>query len=175
MILTEDQTLALLKGQTVYNCFLVKQRIGYPFFKNDSSPLGNIISFQAPVEIGNLSIQRAIIFCGELLNTSMFAGVCFHRVFLNQVGTILSEKINKECFVDEEAVVVDNKQATISILNRYKDNVLFHIILPEITNQESLYQLQFKFEEAQEFKQTIINSFNYLLHSLHLETQRDNF
>lgn len=175
MILTEEQTLKLLGKQTKYNCFLIKQRIGYPFLKNESSPLGNMISFQSPVEMGSVSIQRGIIFCGELLNVSMFAGVCFLKVFLNQLGTLLSQKINKDCYINEEAIMIDDKQCSISIVNRYKDDVLFHIILPEITEQQSLYQLQFKFEEAQEFKQTVINSFNYLLYSLHLETQRDNF
>ena len=120
-------------------------------------------------------MQRGIIFCGELLNVSMFAGVCFHKVFLTQVGTILSQKINKDCYTNENAIVIDDKQVSVSILNRYKDDVLFHIILPEICTEKSFYALDFKFEEAQAFKQEVVDSFNYLLYNLHLETQHDNF
>lgn len=178
MILTEQQTINLLAGNSEYDCKLINRKFGYDVFRDSVSPVANIICFQSPIRVGELGFTRAVIVCGELLNYDLLAGICFYRLYLAQVGTILAEKLNKECLINENVLLIDQKQACISIINKRKDTVLFHLIIPDVLKDgeqsKSFHQLDLSFEDTVDFKEKLVDSFYYLTRSVFIESQRDN-
>ena len=178
MILTEQQTIRLINGEPEYNCSLINRKFGYDVFKDSVSPVANAICFQSPIKVGSLKFARSITVCGELLNYDLLAGICFYRLYLAQVGSLLSEKINAECLVNENVLMIENKQACISIINKRKDTTLFHLIIPDVIDSkeqaEQFYQLNLTYEDTVAFKESLIDSFYFLTHSIFLESQRDN-
>ena len=105
----------------------------------------------------------------------MFGGVCFQRLYTTQLGSLLSVITGKECFVDESCVFADGIQASLSVTNKIKDSVVFHIIFPIDTELEEFSKLSLSEEDMQTFKTNCIESFKHLTKSVFLETQRDNF
>jgi hypothetical protein len=178
MILTEQQTINLLSGERYYNCSLATQKFAYKVFEDNSSPLGNIICFQSPIQLGNLKFTRAIILCAEIPLYDYLAGICFFRLYLTQIGSILSEKLKKDCYVNENVLFVEEKQASISIINKVKESVLFHLIIPDVLSDEEnsklFFQTDMTYEDTVEFKEQSVNYFHYLTKSIFLEQSRDN-
>ena len=175
MILNEEQIKTITNQERVYQCGLINHRFSHLFLGEDISPLGNTIAFETKVEIGSLTLEKALIVCGELPNTSMFGGVCFQRLYATQIGSLLSVFTGKECFIDESCIFADGKQASLSITNKVKDSVLFHIIFPIETPIKELDKLVLIDEKMMEFKTNCEDSFKHLTKSIFLETQRDNF
>ena len=175
MILTPDQAKQLYSPNGYYECDLVKQRFGYSFFRDEVSPLGNIICFTAPTQVGPLVLKNALVIACELPNTNIFGGVCFQRLYSARVGTIISEVVGKDCYVDEGCLICDNKQISLSLVNRSKDSILFHNIIALETDFEEMGTLDLGEEQLKALKEQAIISLNYLLKSIFIESQRDNF
>lgn len=175
MILTTEQTQFLCKPASYYECQLIKRRFAYEFFGNNIFPLGSIVSFSAPVKIGPLILESALVFACELPNIDSFGGVCFYRLFNAQLGTILSDLIQKDCFVNDDSLFVEDKQLTINITNTIKSSVLGHIIVPLNYHQEELFVLTLSEEDVLAFQEKVIANFKQLLYNIFIETQRDNF
>jgi hypothetical protein len=175
MILNEQQILAISDEEQIYQCGLINRRFAHLFFGEDISPFGNIIVFESKARIGPLYLKKALIIGGELPNTSMFGGVCFQRLYTTQLGSLLSVITGKDCFVDESCIFVDGVQASLSVTNKIKDSVVFHIIFPIDTELEEFSKLSLKEEDMKAFKTNSIEAFKHLTKSVFLETQRDNF
>ena len=173
MNLNERQIDALC-SDGAYSCSLTKTKFGHAIFQETMSPLGNIICFRAPTIIGKLHLEDALVLCGELLNTDIFGAACFQRLFSVQLGSILSSLIQDDCFIDESCMFVDNKQVSITLLNKVKDCCIFHIIFSLNSSNSNLYQMQIEEETLEKFKISAIDSFNQLTKSLFLQIQRDN-
>jgi hypothetical protein len=175
MILSEQHIQSITNEDGVYQCGLINRRFAHLFFGEDTSPIGNVVVFESKTEIGSLSLENALVVCGELPNTSMFGGVCFQRLYATQIGSLLSVITGKECFVDESCIFTDGVQASLSITNRIKDSITFHIIFPTDSAREELCSLALKQEDMNAFKENAIEAFKHLTKSIFLETQRDNF
>ena len=175
MILNEQQTIAILDEEQIYQCGLIDRRFAHLFFGENISPLGNLIVFESKVSLGPLYLKKALIIGGELPNTNMFGGICLQRLYTTLLGSLLSVITGKECFVDESRVFVEGVQASISITNKIKDSVVFHIMFPIDTEVEELSKLSLNEKDMQTFKTNCIESFKHLTKSIFLETQRDNF
>lgn len=175
MILNEQQLQAITNKDGTYQCGLINRRFAHLFFGEDTSPFGNVIAFESKAEIGSLILENALVICGELPNTSMFGGVCFQRLYATQIGSLLSVIAGKECFVDEGCIFADGVQASLSVTNKVKDSIAFHIIFPIDTATEELCNLTLNQEDMSAFKENAIEAFKHLTKSIFLETQRDNF
>jgi hypothetical protein len=175
MILNEQHIQSITNEDGVYQCCLINRRFAHLYFGEDTSPIGNVIVFESKTEIGSLILENALIICGELPNISMFGGVCFQRLYATQLGSLLSVITGKEYFVDESCIFTDGVQASLSITNRVKDSVAFHIIFPIESVKEELYSLILKEEDMNTLKENAIEAFKHLIKSIFLETQRDNF
>lgn len=173
MILSEQQTKQLTKNEP-YDCALVKQQWAYQILREQTSPLGSIIAFQTPLQMGALNLDKVLVVAGELPNTNSFGGVAFLRLFSAQVGSLLSELIQKSCHVDESSIFVEQQQCSISVTNKFKDSFLFHLIF-STGKSESLHNINLPEEDMQKFQTAIVDSFHFLTKSIFLETQRDNF
>jgi len=175
MILDDQQTQQLTNNGT-YECAFTKQRFAVNVF-DDPSPLGDIIVFEAPLAIGPIKFDKSLVLCGELPNTNIFGGVCFQRLYSAQVGSILSQLLEKPCYVNENCLFVEEKQTSITVVNQVKTSVLFHIFFPITVSEngdQGLFELKLENKKLEEFKQHCINCFYQLTKSLFVETQRDN-
>jgi hypothetical protein len=175
MILNEEQ-IKHITNEGSYECVLSKQRFSTAFFE-DPSPLGSIITFESPVAIGPVEFKKSLVICAELPNTNIFGGVCFQRLYSAQLGSILSNFLNKPCYVNENCLFVDQEQASIVVVNQLKTSIMIHIFLPIIVSEDGnngLYEIKLVEDKMKELKEHCVNSFHHLTRSLFLETQRDN-
>lgn len=89
--------------QDVYNGDLIHDRFAYKFYRKNTSPIGNIVAFVAPMDVTTNLIdledtlandyihsQRAINFCWEINNLDRFGAVCFQRYFNTKLAEMLT-------------------------------------------------------------------------------------
>ena len=171
-----DQT-RLLTADGIYDCCLVQQRFAYKLFNNSVSSMGDVVLFSAPTKIGPLALNDAIIVAAELPNATMFGGVCFARLYAAQFGSILSSLLDLKCTVDESCLFVNDKQASLTMINQVKDSVLINFVFPllEGNTEEAFYTFKLNEEQRSDFENSAIHSFNQLVRSVFIETRRDNF
>ena len=175
MILTNEQIRPLLNDQGFYDCRLVQQRFALKIIGESVSPLGDVLCFEAPVLIGPLALQRALVLAVELPSTDLFGGVCFQRLYATMLGSLLSTIGGKNCFVDESCIFAEGVQASLCMLNNIKDSIVFQIVFPMETDREELCKLDLRNERLEEFKFNAIESFKHLTKSIFIETRRDTF
>ena len=178
MILNETQLQTICTNTNehrIYECILAKQKFAHALLKEQMFPLGNVISFNEATKIGPLMLNKALVFCAELLNTNTFGAACFQRLYSAQLGSILSEICKKDFYISENCIFLEEKQCTITTVNKVKDDAVFHIIFPIETNHEELHLLDLTEEDLKQFQTSAIDCFYDLLRSVFLETQSDNF
>lgn len=172
MILNDEQTTIV--ANPTYECLFTKQKFGRAFFRDEVSPLGNIITFVSSCKIGPLIFGKSIVICGELLNTDMFGAACFQRLYAAQLGSLLFSYHKKDSVMDEGVIFVDGKQFSLSSVNKVKSDTTFHIFFPLETSNEHFTTLELINEQVAEIQQHAVDCFNKLTKSVFLETQRDN-
>lgn len=175
MILTNEQINAITNENGLYEWSFVNRRFSHLFFNENISPIGNIIAFEAKAELGPVHFNKALILCGEIINTSMFGGVCFQRLYSTQLGSLLSVITGKRCIVDASTIIANEIQATIAITNRVNDSVVFHIVFPIETSNKDFDELNLSEKDMTDFKINAVESFKHLTKSIFVETQYDNF
>jgi len=144
MIITREQ-LKEVFGEDLYGGVEIHDRFAYKFFKKDVNPLGNIISFIAPMEVtANLidledSLNKdyiysdlAMNFIMEIPNKDIWGGVLFQRLLNAQVGSLLCTKyLQTEGYVDGDDIMVkwgdEHKKASVSIAAEKNGAVLIHL------------------------------------------------
>ena len=144
MIISRDQ-LKEVFGEDLYGGVEIHDRFAYKFFKKDVSPLGDIVSFIAPMEVtANLidledSLNKdyiysdlAMNFIMEIPNKNIWGGVLFQRLLNAQVGSLLCERYLKaEGYVDGDDIMVKEgdqyKKASVSIAAEKNGAVLIHL------------------------------------------------
>lgn len=173
MILNEEQT-KIITSSGVYGCELMKQQWSYALLGAEMSPLGNIIVFESPLQTGKLELEKVMVVAAHLPNTNSFGGVSFLRLYSAQIGSLLTHILQKNCYVDQNNIFVEDKQASITITNKLKDSFLFHIIF-STGQSEGLYSLAIEDQAKEQLKTQIVDSFHFLTRSIFLETQRDSF
>lgn len=98
----------IINDQKIYDGSFIHKRFAYKYFRDKTLPIGNIVSFVAPVEVTlNLidledSLEQDFIysesmvnFCWEIPNLDPFGAVCFQRLFNTSIANILFKQINK--------------------------------------------------------------------------------
>ena len=144
MIITREQ-LKEVFGEDLYGGCQIHDRFAYKFFKKEVNPLGNIVSFIAPMLVTDNLIDledslnkdyiysdMAMNFIMEIPNQKIWGGVLFQRLLNAQVGSLLCSKyLNKEGYVDGDdiMIVADNgdKKASVSIAAEKNGAVLIHL------------------------------------------------
>jgi len=98
----------IINDQKIYDGAFIHNRFAYKYFRDRTLPIGNIVSFVAPVEVTlNLidledSLEKDYIysesmvnFCWEIPNLDPLGAVCFQRLFNTSIANILYKAINK--------------------------------------------------------------------------------
>jgi hypothetical protein len=177
MILNTEQTNLILNENKLYDCCLLTQQFAFKFFKQSTSPLGNVVAFTAPLKMENVRMEQALVFAAELQNVSPFALACFQRLFTVQLGTILTNFTGKDYFMDENSLFLEDKQINLTLLNTVKTSGIFHLIFPIVMTYKDylkIFDLIDLGEKATEFVTEGISCFNYLLNNIFISTCRDN-
>jgi hypothetical protein len=144
MIITRDQ-LKEVFGEDLYGGCQIHDRFAYKFFKKEVNPLGNIVSFVAPMLVTDNLIDledslnkdyiysdMAMNFIMEIPGKDIWGGVLFQRLLNAQVGSLLCGKyLNKEGFVDGDDIMIETdngpKKASVSIAAEKNGAVLIHL------------------------------------------------
>jgi hypothetical protein len=177
MILTDEQVAEVVNEQGIYDCKLVVQHFAYKLLRDQVSPLGDIFCFEAPVMIGPLFVDRALVLAGELPDTNMFGAVCFQRLYATQLGSLLSVLTGKDYYVDDSCLFSDGvAQSSLVITNKVKDSVVFNMIFPVVMNQHAeRFSMLDLGDLMADFKYNAIESFKHITKTVFVETRRDNF
>jgi len=144
MIITRDQ-LKEVFGEDIYGGCQIHDRFAYKFFKKDVNPLGNIVSFIAPMLVTDNLIDledslnkdyiysdMAMNFIMEIPGRDIWGGVLFQRLLNAQVGSLLCSKyLQTEGYVDGDDIMVkwgdEHKKASVSIAAEKNGAVLIHL------------------------------------------------
>lgn len=172
MILTDKQTAAFKAENEAYNGIFLKQNFGYKFFKADVSETGNIIVFESPIDMGMLNLPNSLVICGELFNANAFTGVTFCRLYMTQIGSILSQFTNNNWYLNSDCLFMEETQSSLSFVNEVKNSACFHIIIPLEKNNLNLEPLPT--EHITTIQEHLVTSFNFLVKDICLQTHRDN-
>lgn len=145
MIINREQ-LKEVTGCDYYDGSALHCRQAYKFFRKEVSPLGNIISFIAPmvVEGDNLidledSLNKDFIYSESAMNfimeipgKNLWGGILFQRLLNAQIGSLLCSKyLQTEGYVDGDDIMVmwgdEAKKASVSIAAEKNGAVLIHL------------------------------------------------
>jgi len=144
MIITREQ-LKEVFNEDLYGGVEIHDRFAYKFFKKEVNPLGNIVSFIAPMLVTDNLIDledslnkdyiysdMAMNFIMEIPNKDIWGGVLFQRLLNAQVGSLLCEKyLQTEGYVDGDDIMVkwgdEHKKASVSIAAEKNGAVLIHL------------------------------------------------
>lgn len=173
MILTTEQISNLLDENGFYKCQLITRQLGYDIFGDDVSPLGNILCFEAPIVIGEIKLSRALVLTAQVSNVNSFGGICFQRLYCAQLGSLLCSSLEKEGYVKESSIYMEDHLASITITNQIKNAFVFKVIF-SLEDSQPVLKLDFSPEKLEEFKRDAVASFEHLNKSIFLQTQRDN-
>lgn len=144
MIINREQ-LKEVFGEDLYGGVEIHDRFAYKFFKKEVNPLGNIVSFIAPMLVTDNLIDLedslnkdyiysdlAMNFIMEIPNKDIWGGVLFQRLLNAQVGSLLCSKyLQTEGYVDGDDIMVkwgdEHKKASVSIAAEKNGAVLIHL------------------------------------------------
>lgn len=192
MIINRDQ-LKEVFGEDIYGGVEIHDRFAYKFFKKDVNPLGNIVSFIAPMLVTDNLIDledslnkdyiysdMAMNFIMEIPNKDIWGGVLFQRLLNAQVGSLLCEKyLNKEGYVDGDDIMIvtenDDKKASVSIAAEKNGAVLIHLGINIDAGPKApsfAYSTELNEEQAKAFMTDVEIIFYSILKDVHVATTK---
>ncbi len=192
MIINRDK-LKEVTGSDYYCGVAIHDRFSYKFFKKSVNPLGNIVSFIAPMEVtANLidledSLNEDFIysdsamnFIMEIPNQKIWGGVLFQRLLNAQVGSLLCSKyLNTDGYVDGDDIMINTefgpKKASVSIAAEKNGAVLIHLginINAGSRAPDFAYSTNLSEEQAHEFMSDVEGIFNSVLSDVFVATTK---
>ena len=192
MIITREQ-LKEVFGEDLYGGVEIHDRFAYKFFKKDVNPLGNIVSFVAPMLVTDNLIDLedslnkdyiysdlAMNFIMEIPNKDIWGGVLFQRLLNAQVGSLLCEKYLKtEGYVDGDDIMVvsgvEPKKASVSIAAEKNGAVLIHLGINIRAGERApsfAYSTNLSEDQAYEFMADVEQIFHSILSDVFVATTK---
>ena len=189
----------IITDQKIYDGSFIHTRFAYKFYRDRVLPIGNIVSFIAPVEVTlNLidledSLEKDYIFsesmvnfCWEIPNLDPFGAVCFQRLFNTAIANTLYKIINKpiemkgdDIMVHAEhnqgGIVQQKGKASVSITYS-KDNVAIGHTGVNITAGKSAPAFAFSTkltpEQAEKFQKSVNEQFYQMVDNIFIATTK---
>lgn len=178
----------------IYNGEEIHQRFAYTFFRDKVIPTGNIVSFRAPMQVTDNLIDLedalnkdfiysddAINFLIEIPGQNLFSGVCFQRLFIAQIGSLLCAQYlnNVEGYVDGDDIMVKDgeefKKASVSIACEVNGAVLIHIGINVKAGDKApsfAYSTNLDDENVEKFTKNVIEMFYTLTRDIFIATTK---
>lgn len=192
MIITREQ-LKKVTGCDYYDGSVIHNRFAYKFFKKQCNPLGNIVSFIAPMEVTDNLIdledsinkdfiysESAMNFIMEIPNHDIWGGVLFQRLLNAQVGSLLCSKyLQIDGYVDGDDIMINTpdgyKKASVSIAAQKNNAVLIHLGININAGKKApsfAFSTMFNDNVAQEYMLEVERIFNYILADVFVATTK---
>lgn len=189
----------IINDQKVYDGSFIHKRFAYRYFRERTLPIGNIVSFVAPVEVTlNLidledSLEKDYIysdsmvnFCWEIPNLDPFGAVCFQRLFNTSIANILHRIINKpiEMKGDDIMVHAEHNQggiiqtkgkASVSITYSKENVAIGHTGVNVIAGKRApafAYSTNLTPEQTVQFQNEVINQFYAMVDNIFVATTK---
>jgi len=122
--------------QDIYNGDLIHDRFAYRFYRKNTSPIGNIVAFIAPMDVTTNLIDledtlandyihshKAMNFCWEINNLDRFGAVCFQRYFNTKLAEMLTNIRGLKYYMKGDDILVDIKGINSDVLSTVKASV----------------------------------------------------
>jgi len=189
----------IITDQKLYDGSFIHTRFAYKYYRDRVLPIGNIVSFIAPVEVTlNLidledSLEKDYIFsesmvnfCWEIPNLDPFGAVCFQRLFNTAIANTLYKIINKpiemkgdDIMVHAEhnqgGIVQQKGKASVSITYS-KDNIAIGHTGVNITAGKSAPAFAFSTklnpEQAEKFQKSVNEQFYQMVDNIFIATTK---
>lgn len=189
----------IITDQKIYDGSFIHTRFAYKYYRDRVLPIGNIVSFIAPVEVTlNLidledSLEKDYIFsesmvnfCWEIPNLDPFGAVCFQRLFNTAIANTLYKIINKpiemkgdDIMVHAEhnqgGIVQQKGKASVSITYS-KDNVAIGHTGVNITAGKNAPAFAFSTkltpEQAERFQKSVNEQFYQMVDNIFIATTK---
>ena len=189
----------IINDQKVYDGSFIHKRFAYRYFRDRTLPIGNIVSFVAPVEVTlNLidledSLEKDYIysdsmvnFCWEIPNLDPFGAVCFQRLFNTSIANILHRIINKpiEMKGDDIMVHAEHNQggiiqtkgkASVSITYSKENVAIGHTGVNVVAGKRApafAYSTNLTPEQTVQFQNEVINQFYAMVDNIFVATTK---
>lgn len=189
----------IINDQKVYDGSFIHKRFAYRYFRERTLPIGNIVSFVAPVEVTlNLidledSLEKDYIysdsmvnFCWEIPNLDPFGAVCFQRLFNTSIANILHRIINKpiEMKGDDIMVHAEHNQggiiqtkgkASVSITYSKENVAIGHTGVNVVAGKRApafAYSTNLTPEQTAQFQNEVINQFYAMVDNIFVATTK---
>lgn len=189
----------IITDQKIYDGSFIHTRFAYKYYRDRVLPIGNIVSFIAPVEVTlNLidledSLEKDYIFsesmvnfCWEIPNLDPFGAVCFQRLFNTAIANTLYKIINKpiemkgdDIMVHAEhnqgGIVQQKGKASVSITYS-KDNVAIgHTGVNIIAGKSApafAFSTKLTPEQAEKFQKSVNEQFYQMVDNIFIATTK---
>jgi hypothetical protein len=189
----------IIKDQQNYDGSFIHKRFAYKYFRDRTLPIGNIVSFAAPVEVTlNLidledSLEKDYIysdsmvnFCWEIPNLDPFGAVCFQRLFNTAIANILHKIINKpiEMKGDDIMVYAEHNQggivqqkgkASVSITYSKENVAIGHTGVNVSAGKRApafAYSTNLTPEQTEQFQKAVIDRFYSMVDNIFIATTK---
>lgn len=189
----------IIKDQQNYDGSFIHKRFAYKYFRDRTLPIGNIVSFVAPVEVTlNLidledSLEKDYIysdsmvnFCWEIPNLDPFGAVCFQRLFNTAIANILHKIINKpiemkgdDIMVHAEhnqgGIVQQKGKASVSITYSKENVAIGHTGVNVLAGKRApafAYSTNLTSEQAEQFQKAVIDQFYSMVDNIFIATTK---
>lgn len=189
----------IITDQKIYDGSFIHKRFAYKYFRDNTLPIGNIVSFTAPVEVTlNLidledSLEKDYIysdsmvnFCWEIPNLDAFGAVCFQRLFNTAIANILHKVIGKpiEMKGDDIMVKAEHNQggirqlvgkASVSITYSKESIAIGHTGVNIAAGKRApahAFSTNLTPEQADQFQKEVINTFYAMVDNIFIATTK---
>ena len=189
----------IITDQEKYDGAFIHKRFAYKYFRDRTLPIGNIVSFVAPVEVTlNLidledSLEKDYIysdsmvnFCWEIPNLDPFGAVCFQRLFNTAIANILHKIINKpiemkgdDIMVHAEhnqgGIVQQKGKASVSITYSKENVAIGHTGINVLAGKRApafAYSTNLTPEQAEQFQRAVIDRFYNMVDNIFIATSK---
>ena len=191
----------ILKDIKVYDGNLIHSRFAYKFFKERTLPIGNIVSFRAPMKVeaegmidsediinnDYIYSEDAINFCWEIPYLDSFGAVAWQRLFNTQLANILSSKYLKAPIeVDGDDLIVHKEhnqggitqpkgKCSVSITYVNNNVALGHTGINVVAGKKApafAYSTNLTDEQVAEFQKDIVGLFYTMNDDIFIATSK---
>ena len=191
----------ILKNVDLYDGAILQDRFAYDIFKDKVLRIGNIIAFRAPMTVeadfmvdkqdlkdeDYIYSEDSINFCIEIPDISLFAGVCFQRLFNSAVANILASKylrcdievdgddirVHKE--FTQGGIIQQEGKASVSIAKQCNGAVLIHTGINVKAGKKApafAYSTNLTDEQCEEFMRDCIELFYAMVQDIFVATTK---
>ncbi len=178
--------------QDIYDGEILQDRFAYDFFKKEVSRTGNILCFTAPMRVGaefmvdkEDLVNNDYIFSGSAMNflieipdISLYAGICFQRLFNTLLKDILNDRLFDNLKMKGDDILVDceeKKKLSVSIAKQCNGAVLIHTGVNINAGEEApsfAYSTNFSDDEVWQIFEEVTHMFKDISHDIFIASTK---